>query len=94
MRAVQVTRMLRTLAAAPSSLEAQRAGAPIVCQQQSSSRRCRRSASTESFAWSVGSEPTGASAGSGAREGSGAAGEKPKNGIDMFIENGTCRENL
>lgn len=81
MRAVQVTRMLKTLAHLPSGAHVPLGPlslAPTVFQQSSASR-CRRSASTESFAWSVGSEPgssTGAPPGSGSS--ATAAGGKPR----------------
>lgn len=73
MRAVQVARALRKLAlpagaARGSHVLGPQRLAPVLCQQ-TSVVRCRRGASTESFAWSVGSEPgssTGAPAGSGA----------------------------
>ena len=83
MRAVQVTRMLQNLAkagAAPGShLLGPHRVVPVWCQQTSLGR-CRRSSSTESFAWSVGSEPgssTGAPAGSGARDDGATAGARP-----------------
>lgn len=82
MRAVQVARTLKNLAmpgAAPGSHVLNGRLAPIMCQQTSVGR-CRRSASTESFAWSVGSEPgssTGAPAGSGAREDGATPGGRP-----------------
>lgn len=83
MRAIQVTRLFtQNLRSQQGSATASRHLTPLVAwQQQSTASRCRRSASTESFAWSVGSEPgasTGAPQDNRATAGTAAAGANEK----------------